>query len=70
VENLKINTEMIRNDLKKYIYLNDFRWTLQSDILKPLLQQVGLLAAVRVVPSQHSGKAAACVLCSTLRCMR
>ena len=52
------------------IYLNDFRWTFQSDILKPLLQQVGLLAAVRVVPSQRSGKAAACVLCSTLRCMR
>lgn len=29
-----------------------------------LLNTVGLLAAVRVVPSQHSGKAAACVLCS------
>lgn len=30
--------------------------------------QVGLLAAVRVAPSQHSGKAAACVLCSNLSC--
>lgn len=29
-----------------------------------LLNTVGLLAAVRVAPSQHSGKAAACVLCS------